>query len=99
MLYYVYFTDAGVPKTGLSPDWESLVTAENGTDKGGSAPAVTEVGGGWYNFEVTYGTTPWDVTTEDILGVIDGGSSLVDADRYKPVCVSLRGLGLARIAH
>ena len=99
MLYFVYFSDAGSPKTGLSPDWESLVTAENGTDKSGSAPTVTEVGGGWYVFEITYGTAPWDVTTEDILGVIDGGSSLVDTDRYKPVCVSLRGLGLARIAH
>ena len=37
--------------------------------------------------------------TEDVLGVIDGGGSLVDTDRYKPVCISLRGLGLARIAH
>ena len=99
MLYYVYFSDAGVPKTGLSPDWESLKTAENGTDKSGSAPTISEVGGGWYAFDVTYGTAPWDVTTEDLVGVIDGGSLLVGVDRYKPVCISLRGLGLARIAH
>ena len=99
MLYYVYFSDGGSPKTGLSPDWESLVTAENGTDKSGSAPTITEVGGGWYNFEITFDTAPWDAETEDLLGVIDGGSALVDPDRYKPVAITLRGLALARIAH
>ena len=99
LLHYVYFADAGVPKTGLSPDFEYLVTAENGTDKSGSAPTITEVGGGWYNFEITFGSAPWDVTTEDLVGVIDGGSSLADVDRYKPVAITLRGLGLARIAH
>ena len=99
MLYYVYFSNAGSPKTGLTPDWESLKTAENGTDKSGSAPTINDLGGGWYAFEITYGMAPWDVTTEDLVGVIDGGADLADPDRYKPVCVSLRGLGLARIAH
>jgi len=99
MLYYVYFSDAGTPKSGLSPDWESLKTAENGTDKSGSAPSISEIGGGWYVCDITYGTAPWDVATEDLVGVIDGGSSLSDVDRYKPVCISLRGLGLARISH
>jgi len=99
MLYYVYFSDAGVPKTGLAPDWEYLVTAENGTDKSGSAPTVTEIGGGWYYIDVVFGTAPWDVTTEDLVGVIDGGSSLADVDRYKAICVSLRGLGLSALVH
>ena len=85
MLYYVYFSNAGVAETGLTPDWEYLITAENGTDKSGSAPAVGEAGGGWYNFDVTLGTAPWDVTTEDLLGVIDGGGALANIDRYKPV--------------
>jgi len=99
MLYYLYFTDAGTPKTGLTPTWESLLTAENGTDKSGSAPTISEIGGGWYVFDVTFGTVPWNVATEDLLGVIDGGSVLADADRYKPVAITLRGLALARIAH
>lgn len=99
MLYYVYFSDGGVPETGLSPDWESLVTAENGTDKSGSAPTITEIGGGWYKYEITFGTAPWDVTGEDLLGVIDGGSSLVDSDRYKPAAATLRSLALARLTH
>lgn len=99
MLYYVYFSNGGTPKTGLSPDWESLVTAENGTDKSGSAPTISEVGGGWYNFDISFGVTPWDVETEDVLGVIDGGSSLAGAERYKPVAIALRGLALARIGH
>lgn len=97
MLYYVYFSDGGVPKTGLTPTWESLVTADNGTDKSGSAPVVTEVGGGWYKFTIVYGTVPWDVTGEDLVGVIDGGSSLYDADRYKPISITKRGLGLNAI--
>lgn len=99
MLYYAYFADSGIPKTGLTPDWEHLVTAENGTDKSGSAPAITEVGGGWYKFDITFDVAPWDIATEDLLGVIDGGSSLIGPDRYKPVAVTLRSLALARIAH
>ena len=99
MLYYAYFANAGIPETGLTPDWEYLITAENGTDKSGSAPAIAEAGGGWYNFNVTLGTAPWDVVTEDLLGVVDGGAALANVDRYKPVSITLRGMGLARIAH
>jgi len=103
MLYYVYFSDGGVPKTGLTPTWEYLVTAENGTDKSSLAPTISEVAGGYYTFDITFGESgsgkPWDVETEDLLGVIDGGSGLVDADRYKPIAITLRGLALARIAH
>ena len=99
MFYYVYFSDAGQPKDGLSPTWESLITAQNGTDKSGSAPTISELGGGWSKFDITFGAGAWDIITEDLAGVIDGGSSLVDVDRYKPVSITLRGLGLARIAH
>jgi len=99
MLYYVYFSNAGIPETGLTVNWEYLVTAENGTDKSGSAPSITEVGGGWYKFAITFGTAPWDGAGEDLVGVIDGGADLEDVDRYKPVCITLRGLALARIAH
>ena len=99
MLYYVYFSDQGLAKTGLSCTWEYLLTGENATDKSGAAPSITEVGGGWYKFDITFGSGCWDVTTEDLVGVIDGGAALDNIDRYKPVCISLRGLGLARIAH
>ena len=99
MLYYVYLSNAGAPATGLTPDWEHLVTAENGTDKSASAPTITEIGGGWYHFDITFGTAPWDVTGEDLAGVIDAGATLSGNDRYKPVMITLRGLGLARIAH
>jgi len=103
MLYYLYVTHNGAPKTGLSPNWETLVTAENGTDKSGSAPTISELSGGWYQFEVVFGTAPWDVTTEDLLGVIDAdptdAEGMADAERYIPVDITLRGLALARVAH
>ena len=103
MLYYVYFSDAGVAATSLTPSFSSLGTAQNGADKNGSAPTVSEIDSsncpGWYRFDITFGSAPWDVTTEDLVGVIDGGSSLADGDRYKPVAITLRGLGLARVAH
>jgi len=107
MLYYFYVSKAGSPQTGYVDttdlEWETLVTAENGTDKSGSAPAFTEVGGGWYSFDIAFGTAPWDVITEDLVGVIDcdtgGNKGLEDVDRYKPVSITKRGLGLARIAH
>ena len=99
MLYYVYFTDNGAPKEGLTPTWATLLTAENGTDKSASAPAINELGGGLYNFDITFGAAPWDVMDEDLLGVIDGGSSLANVDRYKFAAFTLRGLALARIAH
>jgi hypothetical protein len=103
MLYYVYITQNGIPKTGLSPDFESLLTAQNGTDKSGSAPTINEVGGGMYNFDVTYGSAPWDVTTEDLVGVIDAdpgdSEGMAGAERYIPVVITLRGLALMRIAH
>ena len=107
MLYYFFVADGGTPETGLVAGsdiaWESLDTAENGTDKSGSAPSFREIGGGWYNFDITFGTAPWDVTGEDLVGVIDcdkdGEVGLHPVDRYKPVCITKRGLALARIAH
>jgi|GEM_PF-3317244 len=99
MLYYVYLTNNGAPATGLSPTWNALDTAENGTDKSGSAPSITEVGGGWYKFDVVFGTAPWDVTDEDLVGSIDGGSSLATMERYKPVAITKRGLALSVLAH
>ena len=115
MLYYVYLGNAGVPAEGLSPEWLSLQEAgADGHDLTGTAndnATLAEVGatgnpslggGGWYYFDITFGKSPWDSTTVDLVGVIDGdpgGVTLADVDRYKPVVISLRGLGLARISH
>jgi len=92
MLYFVYFSDAGVPKTGLTCTWEYLKD-EDGSNTSNN-PAFSEVGGGWYSFDIEYGSDsgPWESTgsthLKALLGVIDGGSSLEDIDRYKPVCIN-----------
>ena len=103
MLYYVYATLDGEPKTGLTAAWEYLVTAENGTDKSGSGPAISELAGGWYKFAVVFGTAPWDVLTEDLVGVIDidsdAAGGLSGSERYIPITITLRGMALARLAH
>jgi hypothetical protein len=103
MLYYVYITQNGEPKTGLSPDFQSLLTAQNGTDKSGSAPTISAVGGGIYKFSVAYGSGPWDVMTEDLVGVIDAdptdAESMNASERYIPVVITLRGLALVRLTH
>lgn len=108
MLYYIYFSSAGTAAESLTPTWSSLITAENGTDKTATANSVSPIteiggtgnGGGWYKFRIKYGAGAWDVGTEDLVGVIDGGAGLTDnVDRYKPVVISLRGLALARIGH
>lgn len=57
----------------MTPTWSSLLKED------GSAftpqPSISEIGGGWYKF-----TAP--VTTENLVGVIDGGATLNDVDRY-----------------
>ncbi len=99
MFYYVYFQHNGQPYPALTPQWLSLYTAGQGLNKLALAPTIEEIGGGWYRFDIRYGYAPWDLTGEDLVGVIDGGEVLETAERYKPVVLSLRGLGLARIAH
>lgn len=98
MIYNVSFFDSGVPKTGLTPTWEYLLTNKTGVDKSASGPSITEVGGGLYKFEIKFETVPWDLITEDLWGVIDGGSSLSDSDRYVEKLFSLADLALARLA-
>jgi len=97
MLYFKYFSDAGVAATGLTPVFIALETATNQTDKMASKPSFTELGNGWYRFTVTLGTAPWDVVGEDLVGLIDGGATLVDSDRYKPFLLTKRELALNAI--
>ena len=51
-----YVSKDGEPLTGAAAqmDFESLKTLA-GTDKSGSAPTISEIGGGWYKFSVAYG--------------------------------------------
>lgn len=96
MRYKVFISDGGVPKTGLSPVWSSLRTAA-GVDVLASAPAIVEIGGGWYTFSVVHGVAPF--TVSELVGVIDAGASLANADRYVPVVVSVRDLALAKLVN
>jgi len=100
----VYFESAGVAAASLTPTWEFLITAENGTDRSGDGPAITEVGGagnggGWYKYSIVYGTAPWQTVAEDLLGSIDGGAGLAAADRYMPVKFLLADFAHIIIAH
>jgi len=96
MIYKLYVTEDGAPKAGLTPAWSSL-HAIDGQDRLAGAPAVFEIGGGWYGFAVRYGTAPFDVP--ELVGVIDAGAALSPFERYLPVTISLRDLALAKIVN
>ncbi len=97
-----YVAKDGQPLTGAAGqmEFESLKTL-GGQDKSASAPAISEVGGGWYKFSATYGTTPFD--GGDLIGVIDadksGTNSLANAERYIPVEVRLDFYALSRLVN
>ena len=77
--FMAYATNDGSPATGLSPSWDTLKD-QDGTDQ--STPSITEVGGGFYKFDV-------DIPSDDTwVGVIDFGSSIVNnGERYVPVVI------------
>ncbi len=97
-----YVAKDGSPLTGAASQmaFESLETL-GGVDKSGDAPAISEIGGGWYKFDVAYGTVPFDAG--DLVGVIDadanGTNGLANAERYIPVEVRLDFYGLARLVN
>ncbi len=77
----VYFSNAGIAATGLTLTWEYLKLVSDGTSYG-SPPAFTEIGGGWYKFDIN--------PTEKLVGVIDGSATLtIDSERYQPVYFDL----------
>ena len=94
-----YVAKAGVPLTGAvaQMNFESLLTLA-GVDKSGSAPSISEIGGGWYKFPIAYGAAPFDAG--DLVGVIDadnaGVNGLADEERYVAVEVKLEFYALAR---
>jgi hypothetical protein len=74
MIYVVYFSNAGVPATGLSPSIIAYKKVADGSDVA-SPPGVTPIGAGFYKFSATPG--------EALAVQMDGGSGLADGDRYK----------------
>ena len=97
-----YAASDGSPLTGAAAEmeFESLILLD-GTDKSGSAPSISEIGGGWYKFSVAYGTAPFDAG--DLVGVIDadkdGDNSLANAERYIPVEIRLDFYALSRLVN
>jgi hypothetical protein len=97
-----YASKDGEPLTSAAAqmDFESLKTLA-GTDKSGSAPTISEIGGGWYKFGVAYGTVPFDAG--DLVGMIDadknGNNDLANAERYIPVEVRLDFYALMRLVN
>lgn len=95
--FYVAKDGAPLIESAAEMNFDSLQTIE-GTDKIASAPAISEIGGGWYKFSVAYGTTPFD--QGDLVGVIDadknGNNSLALAERFIPVEARLDFYALLR---
>jgi hypothetical protein len=97
-----YISKDGEPLTGAAAqmDFESLKTLA-GTDKSGSAPTISEIGGGWYKFGVAYGMVPFNAG--DLVGVIDadrnGNNDLANAERYIPIEVRLDFYALMRLVN
>jgi hypothetical protein len=94
-----YVAKDGQPLTGAASEmnFETLLTI-NGTNKISLAPAISEIGGGWYKFSAAFGSAPFDAG--DLVGVIDadknGANSLANAERYIPVEVRLDFYSLLR---
>lgn len=97
-----YVSLEGAPLTGASAEMEfhSLMLTD-GTDKSGSSPVISEIGSGWYGFEIAWGTSPFDAG--DLVGVIDadanGANELDDVERFIPVEVRLDYYGLMRLVN
>ena len=95
-----YVSQGGIGLTGAAGEMEfESLRSLGGIDKLSAAPAVSEIGDGWYKFSVAYGAAPFDVW--DLVGVIDadkdGDSGLANAERYIPVEVRLDFYALSRL--
>lgn len=94
-----YVSKDGQPLVGAADEmnFEYLKTLD-GTDKSSLAPAISEIGGGWYKFGAAFGTTPFD--EGDLVGIVDadkgGANRLANAERFIPVEVRLDFYAFAR---
>ena len=89
MKYPFYVASAGTPYTGHVADfvWSSLNKVSDGSTVSAGRPTFAESAGGWYN---TSDYTP----SEDLVGVIDCGSSLGASDRYVPLYITAYDQGV-----
>jgi len=71
-----FFTNSGVPETGLSPTIN--IRGVPSGDLIVSAGNMSEVGDGFYCYEFTEGSP-----NEEYAARTDGGAGLADIDRYK----------------
>jgi hypothetical protein len=97
-----YVALSGAPLTGAAAEMEfEHLLLLDGTDKSGSAPSISEIGGGWYKFSAAYGTAPFDAG--DLVGIIDadkdGDKGLQYSERYIPIEVRLDFYGLSRLVN
>jgi hypothetical protein len=77
-LITAFYTDKGVPKTGLTPTITiTILTTGSATDTVINGTMV-DVGHGWYR----YNFTTYDPSVNYVF-YVDGGASLDDFDRYK----------------
>lgn len=75
----VYVSNEGEPETGLSLTWEYLKKLSDGSDVT-PQPSFTEVGGGWYKFDVD------PEIDDEWTGVIDAGATIANKpERYIPM--------------
>ena len=74
MIYVVFFSNAGVPATGLTPAIGVYKKVSDATDVT-PAPTVSEIGGGFYKFTAS--------PAEAMVVRMNGGGSLSDGDKYK----------------
>ncbi len=98
--FYVSRDGEGLTGASAGMAFESLFNLD-GSDRVSQAPVISEIGGGWYKFGVSYGTAPFD--SGDLVGVIDadgtGSAGLSNAERYVPVEVRLDFYGLSRLVN
>lgn len=74
MILFAFFTDAGVPALGLTP---TIDVWDSGLNHPVNAQAMTEIAGGWYQYDfVAYNDTV------DYVIRADGGVGLSDFERY-----------------
>ncbi len=96
--FYVATDGASLTGASAEMEFESIMLLD-GTDKMEDEPTISEIGGGWYKFSVTYGTAPFD--EGDLVGAIDadknGTNNLANAERYIPVEVRLDFYAMKRL--
>lgn len=71
----IFFTESGIPKTGLTPTITILDTNTGATVI--NAASCVAVGLGFYRYLFTY------EANKDYSVLVDGGNTLLDTERYK----------------